>query len=469
MRNSNKKLIASVAVVAATIAAALTGMQATSGIDGGGRTRGSITRFGSIFVNDVEYFLDASQIRINGEPAIEAQLRVGQVVTVDGFVNADLVSGTATTVDFDSDLRGRITAIDPVNTSLQVLGQTVRVNGGTSFDEFLSPANLGGLSAGQIVEISGYRNVAGDIVAARIDRSSSSSDRITGTISSLDAVNRTFRISGLTVDYSTAGRVDGVIADGALIEVEGARAGGATLLATTLEVRAAGLGGAFNSGASLEGIVNSPLSAGRFAVNGQTVSISSATQFIDGTVADLLPDAKVEAEGRIDASGSIAAETIEFRYDDAARVEGLVSSVDVARGTFRALGLTLKTHAGTRYEDKSAARVRNFRLADLRVGDTVDVTGAALRDPRTVRVERVVRQKPDGRTRLHARVTDLRVDQFRLLGVPVYLLPSTVVEEADGSVISRAQFQSRAANRDVHVRGRFDGVSLAAAEVTLEQ
>lgn len=469
MRHSSRNRITGVAVLAASLATALIGMQASSGIDGGGRSRGVIRAFGSIFVNDVEYFLDTSKIRINGQPAVEAQLRIGQVVTVDGFVNADLVTGSALTVDFDSDLRGRVTAIDPVATSLQVLGQTIRVNGSTSFDEALDPANLGGLAPGQIVEVSGYRNNAGEIVAARIDRSSASDDRIQGTVSSLDAASRTFRIAGLTVDYSTAASIEGPIANGSLVEVEGARAASATLRASSVEVREVGLGGAFNSGASLEGLVTSPVVAGRFAVNGQPVLISSATQFIDGTLADLLPDAKVEAEGRIDASGAIAAETIEFRYDDATRVEALVSHVDPVRGTFSALGLTLKVHADTRYEDKSAARIRNFRLRDLRVGDTVEVRGAALRDPRTVRVERVIRQKPNGLTRLHARVTDLGGDQFRLVGLPVYVAPSTVIEEADGSVISRAQFQARAANRDVHVRGRFDGVSLAAAEITLEQ
>lgn len=466
---THQKLIAGIAVLAASMAAVLIGTPATGGIDGGGRSRGSITRFGSIFVNDVEYFLDGSQIRINGAPAVEAQLRVGQVVTVDGFVNADLVTGNAMTVDFESDLRGVVTAIDPVTTTLRVLGQLVRVNGGTTFDEFLDPANLNGLQVGQEVEISGYRNSAGEVIATRVDSSARGSDRIVGTVSGLDSTLGTFRIGTLTVSYAAAQTVEGVIANGALVEVEGARTATTTLNARSLEVRSAALGGAFNSGASLEGIVTARLTAGRFAINGQTVIISTTTQFIDGTPADLLLDTKVEAEGRLDATGAIAAQTVEFRYDDAARVEAIVSQVNVQAGTFQALGLTLKVHAGTRFDDKSSSKVRNLRLADLRVGDRVDVSGFALRDPRSVRVDRVVRQKPDGRTRLHARVTDLRVDQFRLVGLPVYLLPSTVIQEADGKPITRAQFQARAANRDVHVRGSFDGTSMAAAEITLEQ
>ena len=372
-------------------------------------------------------------------------------------------------MDFDSDLRGRITTIDPQSTSLRVLGQTVRVNGTTSFDESLSPANLGGLAPGQVVEVSGYRNSAGDIIATRVDGSSRSSDRVLGTVASHDAVARTFNVADLTVDYSAAVTVEGTITDGALVEVEGARTGTPFLNARSIEVRSASLGGAFNSGASLEGVVTRPLASGRLEINGQPVVVTAATQFIDGTLADLLLDTKVEAEGRIDASGAIAAETIEFRYDDAARVEATVQQVDVGAGTLRAMGLTLAVPAGARLEDKSAARLRRLRLADLRVGDTIDVTGHALRDPRTVRVSRLKREKPKGVTRLHARVTDLAADRFRLLGLPVLMLPTTVIEEADGSVISRAQFQARAANRDVHVRGNFDGTWFNAIEITLEQ
>ena len=74
---------------------ALFAMVAQGGINGGGRARGTITAFGSVFVNGVEYDLSGSTIVVNGVATTEDKLRVGQVVTVAGVVNGDLVTGQA--------------------------------------------------------------------------------------------------------------------------------------------------------------------------------------------------------------------------------------------------------------------------------------------------------------------------------------------------------------------------------------
>lgn len=463
MKNSNKVTLVAVAVLAAVGAGI-----ATSGIDGGGRARGAVTRFGSIFVNDVEYHLNTAQIRINGAPATEADLRIGQVVTVDGFVNADLETGNAVTVEFDSDVRGLVASVDPVSASMRVLGQTVRVNGGTTFDEAFTPANLGGVAPGSVVEISGYRNSIGEVVATHVARSPAVSDRVLGTVADLDVGLGRFRIGALTVDYSAASLVEGGIANGAQVEVEGARASGLLLRAQTIETRSTGLGGEPGSGASLEGVVTGALAGGRFEVNGQPVVITPSTQFLLGSIADLVIDAKVEAEGRMDAAGAIVAQTVQFRWDDAAVATATVQAVDARAGTIRVLGLTGKVDAGTRFEDRSDARLRRMSLADLRVGDSVVVRGVELREARSLLVTRITRERP-GVTRLHARLTDLTPTGFRLVELPVNLLPSTATEEFDGRPVSRADFMRRAPNRNVNVRGTFDGVSLTAIEVTLEQ
>ena len=60
---------------------------------------GTITGFGSIFVNGVEFKTTSSTIRVNGASSSESRLRVGQVVTVTGTVNSDGKTGTATTVE----------------------------------------------------------------------------------------------------------------------------------------------------------------------------------------------------------------------------------------------------------------------------------------------------------------------------------------------------------------------------------
>ena len=46
-----------------------------------------------------------------------------------------------------------------------VLSQTVRVTDSTLFDESVQPAELESLNAGAVVQVSGFTNAAGEIVA----------------------------------------------------------------------------------------------------------------------------------------------------------------------------------------------------------------------------------------------------------------------------------------------------------------
>src|SRR6266702_7662638 len=126
---------------------------------------GPITGFGSVFVNGVEYITSNGQISIDHQPGTEAQLHAGDVVTVKGTVNADGVTGTATAVSLDGDVEGPVTQIDLTTNTLVVLGQTVQVTGATLFDESLQPADLTSLQTGSLVEVSGFSNAAGGIVA----------------------------------------------------------------------------------------------------------------------------------------------------------------------------------------------------------------------------------------------------------------------------------------------------------------
>src|SRR5438105_15560501 len=85
----------------ALLLASCGGGQLTAGIEGSGApvtTVGSITGFGSIFVNGVEYATAGAQIGIDGPPGTEEQLSVGDVVTVAGTVHADGKSGSASQV-----------------------------------------------------------------------------------------------------------------------------------------------------------------------------------------------------------------------------------------------------------------------------------------------------------------------------------------------------------------------------------
>ena len=64
-------------------------------------------------------------------------------------------------------------------------------------------------------------------------------------------------------------------------------------------------------------------------VAGIPVTTTAATEYEDGTAADLALDVRIEVEGTFDANGVLVADEIEFENDGEIRVHALVDSVDV--------------------------------------------------------------------------------------------------------------------------------------------
>src|SRR5882672_9684618 len=181
-----------ISAAAVTLLASCDGTFNVAGIQGSGSPTpaaavGPITGFGSVFVGGVEYVTSGAQILIDHQPGTEAQLHTGQVVAIKGAVNADGVTGTATEVSFSGDAEGPAEQIDLTNNTFVVLGQTVRITGSTLFDETIQPADQTGLQTGSLVEVSGFANAAGEIVASRVDlKSAGSSLQVKGVVEALD-------------------------------------------------------------------------------------------------------------------------------------------------------------------------------------------------------------------------------------------------------------------------------------------
>ena len=130
------------------------------GIDRGGVTisQGPINGFGSVIVNGVRYSTTGATITIDDRPGTESDLRAGQVVRVEGTVDATGTAGTARSISFNDDVEGPVQSIDPAAARLVVLGQTVQVGRATSFDDSISPRSLAGLAVGDRIEVSGLVN-----------------------------------------------------------------------------------------------------------------------------------------------------------------------------------------------------------------------------------------------------------------------------------------------------------------------
>lgn len=416
----------------------------TSGIDRGGIRFGSITSFGSIVVGGIRYDVDDADITVNGAPATQAGLAVGDVVFVVGEVDDDTQTGIARSVSSNDVLEGVVDSIDLVTGELRVLEQTVVVTGDTIFDDDFFPRSLDALLVGDAIEISGFLAADGRIVASRIEREDDDEDfEITGFVTNLDTSARLFKINDLVVDYGAATLDDfpaGGIADGHLVEVEGPRFESGTLFADDIDFEGARTRlacddfGDDDCGMELEGYISRLESATSFDVDGFPVLLTNATVFEDGSSADLALNIKVEVHGFVNADGVLVANKVEFEDDDRPiEIEARVQAIDATAGVVTLLGIGVQIDARTRFEDFSSSATLPFRLADIRVGDYLKVVGLP-HDGATAAVlaTKIEREDDDDGVELQGFVEGITEPAFMILGVTVQTTVDTEFDSDDG-------------------------------------
>jgi hypothetical protein len=330
-------------------------MFAGGGIGGTGIISvGTITAFGSVVVDGVEFdtgnaviIVEGEEIGVGDDIAL-ANLEIGMVVTVEGKQNEDDESAVADRIVYNDNVEGPVESITVVNATrkdIVVLGQTVVLNTvtvfkGTSFDD---------IAINDVVEISGLFDDTGTIWATFLEKTDGVVFEVTGFVENLDAVQETFKINDLTVDYSiadTTGLPGGLPAEGLLVEVEGSLIG-PVMLADVIE-----LGDELDAEdvdkLEVTGFVTDVVSAFEFTVGTQLVQTDADIIFVDGIAGDIALGVKLEAEGSLEG-GILFAQEVEFWNPDQIEVEGLVTDV-VSASEFTVGDQVVQTDAETVYE-----------------------------------------------------------------------------------------------------------------------
>jgi hypothetical protein len=133
---------------------------ADRGIGGTGIT-GIVTGFASVCVDGIEVALDdRATVDIDGGPATQAALRVGQLVAIKA--DQSDAEPIASRVSVRHEVSGPVEAVLSVEPGLIVVaGQRVRINGKAAGTLLVQP--------GVWVAVSGLRGPDGDIIASRLD------------------------------------------------------------------------------------------------------------------------------------------------------------------------------------------------------------------------------------------------------------------------------------------------------------
>ena len=436
-------------------------------------TSGTITAFGSVYVNGVRYDVSAATLKKNGRTVAQSDLAVGEVALVSGQQDLQSQQGTATHVDVEDNVVGPISAI--AASQLTVLGQTINVTATTSFGKGIMPADLTGLKVGDSVEVSGLVGSGGVIAATRIGRAGANEGlQVLGTVAGTVSSAHTFTINGLTVDFSSAaltGFTNGQPADGNLVVVSGGtfdaammtlKAAAVTLAGT--DPREAAAGGRVEQ----EGLITRFVSATDFDVAGSKVTTTGATVYKGGSAADLVLNARVEVRGTVDAGGVLVADAIEIPHVSALEVEAALVTAPTANALVL-LGVSIAVDSNTRFEDKSAAELQLFTLKDVAVGDTLLVRGyESPLGSGNLLATRVERLPPSTAVIVRGAFSAPATPLFKILGITVDTTGATFGLDEGNQTLTSAQFFTQAMGQIVAARGTATGNTVTATTVQID-
>jgi hypothetical protein len=441
-----------------------------------GVSSGTITGFGSVFVNGVKFNTDNAGI-FRGDDQLNdvRELEIGMIVRVEGSID----DRVASSVRFEEDVKGPADG-QATGDSFSVMGQTVITDAATVFNN----TSLAGIAAGGILEISGLRNANDDIVARFVERKTNSADvnrySVIGNVRDLDTTSLTFRVDDLTVSYGTANVNDlpaGNPVEGQLVEVKDDDKayvlGSLRLTATKVEPQnRLGNAGAIGAKAEIESIVTRVNSSSEFEMGDILVRTTASTLFLFGTPDNIVVGARLEAEGIIDSSGVLEAVKVKFEDNDA-RIQASVDSdgVNVEDGTVTLLGIPVTITGETDMEDKRDD-VSPFSLSDIQAGDYLETRGFIGANGAFVATE-LRRDDDDSKVEIRAPVSqkDPLAGTVTVLGVTVNTSGSTQFRGFDDQPISASQFFDAIVEELTVVKAKWDpftDISAPARELELE-
>ena len=461
------------------LALAAGGLTACGGGGGGGGTTGTsasissvgtISGFGSIYVNGIKYETGGATYRVDDEDEFDdSSLAVGMKVKVEGSVNDDGRTGTANRVLYDDDVEGPIdtgslTIVDADTRTFTVLGLLISAHATrTVYDD---GASFDGLAEGQILEISGYFD-GNQIVASRIEKQSDLDDEfeLKGNVASYDGSSVTLTLqNGVSAGpYSVSGTAElDIPADpvGLFVEIKLIDQGG-SLLVIKIETDDEDLLDDEDDEVSVRGILEDD-GIGGFRINGVSFTVSDSTEYEPESLKNnIVAGMEIKVEGDMQGNVLIADE-VESEHGDIeieARVIDVVSS-DTKNGTVTVdLGngqsLSVQTDNSTQFEDESASDLNDdesFNLDELAVGvDFVEIE--AYRADTGQLVATSIEREDTGRdTRLEAPVDGFDAGvSVTLLGITYSVDGGTSYELNDVSSGSTAFFSALDINDSVKV------------------
>jgi len=413
---------------------------------------GTITGFGSVYVNGVKFETNNTRFNIEGSTGTQEDLAIGMVVQVNGVINPDGITGTATSIVFDDDLQGQVTnfvlAPDGLTAAFDVLGIPVTIDSKTTyFDNDNGGISINSITNDQFVELSGFFDANGTLIASRIENKNGFDEKIElkGNITSLTGTD--FTLKGITVNASNA-RLEGLpngLTNNIRVKVKGSF-DGTQIIATKIESKEVEYGDSDEF--EMEGFITD-FTGDQFKVNGITVDIRNAPKREPRNM-QLANNLQIEVEGRL-VNGVLQATELKMRTGKV-ELQAYISSVDYDNGTFEVtMGtnnkiLTIATGIETQFEDDIDGffdtRDISNRLKDLQVGQFVEIEGYQDDTGNIFAVKAEI--KGNNKVEIQGVLESIQSNQITVLGVNFGIIGGiTRFEDNNDNTLTQAQFEAR--------------------------
>ena len=360
-------------------------------------TVGQITGFGSIYVNGIEFETNGASYEVDDAMASDDDaLAVGMVVKVEGSVNADGLTGTASKVSYDDDVEGVVENLGPGadagTLTFEVMGVTVIADSSsTNFESDDPTFSFETIAERDVVEVSGDYGTDGTLYATYIEEQGADDNEYEakGVISDYTPGGDTFVLnlrngSTLNVELAPDARIPSAGLDiDQFVEVEGTirdpAADPKTLIASKVELEDDDRLDDDDNEIEVKGMLNYDMTAETWSVKDIKLAFGDGTEYKPAALEDMIADQSaagmtVEVEGE-KVGDVLQVEKIELEEDELefkADVEikeadgTLTLSFGAAEGT-----VSVIANGETMYRDDDA--VESFNYDSINVGDKVEI------------------------------------------------------------------------------------------------
>lgn len=433
---------------------------------------GTITGFGSVFVNGVEYETSSSAITDDDNIELsEDDLSLGMIITIQGSINDDGVTGVANSISYSAEFKGYIDSIDLINSLITLHGQTIVVNELTHFDDTTFIA----LMTGDYIEVNGNFNSLSQLVATRIEKENVADKiKIKGYISNLDTIAMTFKIADKTVDYTSAelDDFDGKeIMNGQFVKVTAPLSITVSDNLMAIKVQLITYDDNSENSHEIEGIITNFTSSTSFMVNGISITTNNETIVEHGSLDQLQDNLIVEVTGKFDSSGVFLASEIEIEEATEIELIGKIKNIDYDNKTLAILGVTFYVSNDTRIEDDSDEGDKYLSFVQLNIDDFIEIKAFSDKDNLNIATKISLKNENESendKIKLSGFVSDIGITNFtfKLMESTIFTNSDTEFEFNNIKNLTQAQFfEILKSGTNVKVEGHFDNGNFIAHEV----